>query len=49
MNCEPVLVFWARCSEYDGAMADIKIGSTSDGNAYDQLGQIAWIEHRAIF
>jgi hypothetical protein len=36
--------FWSRCSENDGAVADVKIVFSYAGNAFDQLNQLAWIE-----
>ena len=37
--------FWAHCSEVDGVHASIKIQSFSSSTAFDQLEQLAWLEH----
>lgn len=37
--------FWAHCSEIDGVHASIEIQSSSFGTAFDQIEQLAWLEH----
>ena len=37
--------FWAHCSEIDGVHASIEIQSSSYGNAFAQIEQLAWLEH----
>ena len=36
--------FWAKCSEIDGAVANVKVDTIFEGSAFDQIDQIAWIE-----
>jgi hypothetical protein len=44
-TCQDTRCFWARCSENDGAFADVKVISDFTESAFDQLDQLAWIEH----